>query len=73
MEAKAKTDYTVGLPIEVAGRVYQYGETVELDDATAALYGHALRAKTPAAAEETPKPAITDKVEEITTSGRTNS
>jgi len=34
--------YTVLLPIEVNGRIYQHGETVELDDATATAYSHAL-------------------------------
>ena len=36
--------FTVVLPIEVNGRIYQHGATVELDAETAALYSHALRA-----------------------------
>lgn len=38
------TKFRVVLPVEVAGRVYQHGEVVELDEATAEGYLHALRA-----------------------------
>lgn len=34
--------YRVSLPIDVNGTIYQHGATVELDDATALLYSHAL-------------------------------
>lgn len=37
-----KKKYLVSLPIDVAGTIYQHGQTVELDDATAKLYVHAL-------------------------------
>lgn len=37
-----KTRYRVTLPIDVGGRIYQFGETVELDQETAAAYAHAL-------------------------------
>lgn len=53
--------YTVALAIEVDGRIYQYGSTIELDDKTAALYSHALRAVKagePAAVVETAIPAV---------------
>ncbi len=39
-----KTKYTVVLPIEVDGRIYQHGAIVELDQETAELHSHALRA-----------------------------
>jgi hypothetical protein len=47
-----KKAYTVVLPIEVAGIIYQHGATVELADETAALYSHALRANETAGANE---------------------
>lgn len=34
--------YKVILPIDVDGRVYPHGQTVELDDETATAYSHAL-------------------------------
>jgi hypothetical protein len=34
--------YRVVLPIEVGGRIYQFGETIDLDMETAAQYAHAL-------------------------------
>ena len=34
--------YRVTLPIDIGGRIYQFGETVELDAETAAAYAHAL-------------------------------
>jgi hypothetical protein len=34
--------YRVSLPIDLSGTVYQPGATVELNDETAKLYGHAL-------------------------------
>jgi uncharacterized protein YfaS (alpha-2-macroglobulin family) len=37
-----KRKYRVVLPIDVDGKVYQYGETAELDETTAAAYAHAL-------------------------------
>jgi hypothetical protein len=40
-----KKKYTVVLPIDVDGRIYQHGSTVELDEATAKLYSHALIAQ----------------------------
>lgn len=48
-----KKAYTVVLPIEVAGIIYQHGATVELDDETAVLYAHALRAVTEEKEEKT--------------------
>lgn len=36
--------FRVVLPVEVAGRVYQHGEIVELDEEMAEGYIHALRA-----------------------------
>ena len=35
-------EYRVLLPIDVDGRVYEYGQVVSLDMATAKLYAHAL-------------------------------
>jgi hypothetical protein len=34
--------YTVILPFELEGRIYHYGETVELSTETAASYAHCL-------------------------------
>ena len=42
--------YIVILPIEVDGKIYMSGSPVELDEAIAALYSHALRAEGPGAA-----------------------
>ena len=39
-----KKKFEVLLPIDVEGRIYQHGETVELDEEIALLYSHALRA-----------------------------
>jgi hypothetical protein len=36
--------YRVLLPVEIGGRVYQFGEVVELNMKTAKEYGHALSA-----------------------------
>ncbi len=37
--------YKVILPIDVDGRIYHYGDIVELDLDTAVLYAHALIAQ----------------------------
>jgi hypothetical protein len=37
-----KRAYRVTLPIDVGGRVYQFGETAELELEEAAAYAHAL-------------------------------
>lgn len=34
--------YRVLLAVDIDGRIYGFGETVELDDETATEYGHAL-------------------------------
>lgn len=40
--AEAMAEYRVLLPVDIEGKLYQYGETVELDAATAKAYAHAL-------------------------------
>jgi len=44
MEMAELTKFRVVLPVEVGGRVYQHGEVLALDEATAEGYLHALRA-----------------------------
>lgn len=39
-----KKQYHVMLPVEVDGKVYNYGDVAELDIETAAKYAHALMA-----------------------------
>jgi hypothetical protein len=39
-----KKKFRVLLPIEIDGRIYEFGSTVELDLETALLYSHALMA-----------------------------
>jgi hypothetical protein len=39
-----KKKFRVLLPIEIDGRIYEFGSTVELDLETALLYSHALQA-----------------------------
>jgi hypothetical protein len=34
--------YRVTLPVDIEGTIYQYGQTVDLDEATATAYSHAL-------------------------------
>lgn len=51
--AGAMAEYRVLLPVDIEGRTYQYGETVELDAATAKAYAHALvRVEAAATAKE---------------------
>lgn len=53
MEDANKTKrYRVTLPIDVGGTIYQFGETVELNDETAAAYAHALIAAEAVKTEE---------------------
>jgi hypothetical protein len=40
--AEALEEYRVLLPVEIEGKLYEYGSTVELDAATARDYKHAL-------------------------------
>ena len=37
-----KSKFRVLLPIDIEGRIYEFGSTVELDLETALLYSHAL-------------------------------
>ena len=39
-----KKTYRVVLPVDIDGRIYEYGSTIELDIETATLYSHALMA-----------------------------
>jgi hypothetical protein len=52
-----KKNYRVLLPVEIDGRIYQFGETVELDVATAVEYSNALATCEAAAPSAPPAPA----------------